>query len=174
MPSSAVPEGFREALLFEFDIAQRQLLALANSLPGDKYGWRPDATARAVSEILVHVAGGIFFLLELAGHTAPSEIYGDITAQDEEPLWVRFAKSNDELEKAMTAKDAVLEILTRSFLSAREAITQTSEAALISPQIRRTYMRLIAHTHEHMGQMIAYTRINGLCVPWPDWRPDKR
>ena len=122
----------------------------------------------------MHVAGGIFFLLELAGHTAPSEIYGDITAQGEEPLWVRFAKRNDELEKTMTAKDAVLEFLTGSFLAAREAITQTNEAALTSPQMRRTYMRLIAHTHEHMGQMIAYARINGLRVPWPDWRPDKR
>jgi hypothetical protein len=40
--------------------------------------------------------------------------------------------------------------------------------------MRRLSMRMMAQTHEHMGQMIAYTRMLGMRVPWPDWRPDKR
>jgi len=40
--------------------------------------------------------------------------------------------------------------------------------------VRRVYLRLLAHTHEHMGQMIAYLRFNDIAPPWPDWRPDRR
>ena len=40
--------------------------------------------------------------------------------------------------------------------------------------VRRVYLRLLAHAHEHMGQMIAYLRFNGIAPPWPDWRPDRR
>lgn len=35
-------------------------------------------------------------------------------------------------------------------------------------------MGALADTHEHMGQMIAYTRINGMSPPWPDWRTGAR
>jgi hypothetical protein len=162
-----IPDGFPEALLFEFDIVERQLLGLGNTIPAEKYGWRPDAEARSVSEVLVHVAAGNFFLLQLAGHAVPADIYGQITAQGEERLWT-VVKRNDDLEKTITSKDAVLELLTRSLHSTREAIAQTDEKALAEPLTRRAYMRMIAHTHEHMGQMIAYTRINGLRAPWPD------
>jgi hypothetical protein len=40
--------------------------------------------------------------------------------------------------------------------------------------VRRVYLRLLAHTDEHMGQMIAYLRFNGIVPTWPDWRPDRR
>jgi uncharacterized damage-inducible protein DinB len=36
--------------------------------------------------------------------------------------------------------------------------------------IRRVYVRMLAHTHAHRGQLIAYTRAMGLPAPWPDWR----
>jgi hypothetical protein len=171
--AASLPNTFRDALLFEFDIAQRQLLGLANAIPVEKYGWRPDDKTRSVSEVLVHVAGGTFFLLQLAGHTLPPDIYGHITAKGQDAWWA-IAKHNDELEQTLTNKDAVLELLKRSLGSAREAIIQTDEAALAEPLTRRAYMRLIAHTHEHMGQIIAYSKMNGLQVPWPDWRPDRR
>jgi uncharacterized damage-inducible protein DinB len=172
MQATPVPDGFREALLFEFDVAERQLVALANAIPAEKFSWRPDDTARSVSEVLIHVAAGNFFLLSLAGQPAPSDIYGEITARSEQ--WQSFAKRNDELEKTIKEKDPVLRLLTRSLRSAREAISEQTEAALAGPLTRRTYMRMLAHAHEHMGQMIAYTRVIGLRVPWPDWRPDRR
>jgi len=34
--------------------------------------------------------------------------------------------------------------------------------------VRRFYLRMLAHSHEHMGQLIAYTRLMGYRVPWPD------
>ena len=34
--------------------------------------------------------------------------------------------------------------------------------------VRRLYLRMLAHSHEHMGQAIAYVRSMGYKVPWPD------
>jgi uncharacterized damage-inducible protein DinB len=28
------------------------------------------------------------------------------------------------------------------------------------------YLRIIAHANEHMGQLIAYARMNGIVPPW--------
>ena len=51
---------------------------------------------------------------------------------------------------------------------------KTSTDAGEQTTVRRVYLRLLAHADEHMGQMIAYLRFNGIAPPWPDWRPDRR
>ena len=51
--------GFKGEYLWEFDIADRQLSALAEAFPAERYGWRTAETARSVSEILVYVAAVI-------------------------------------------------------------------------------------------------------------------
>jgi hypothetical protein len=50
--------GFKGEYLWEFDIAERQLLALAEGFPAERYGWRTAETARSVNEVLVHLAAG--------------------------------------------------------------------------------------------------------------------
>ena len=50
--------GFRGEYLWEFDFAEKQLLALAEAFPAERYAWRPAETARSVSEVLVHVGAG--------------------------------------------------------------------------------------------------------------------
>ena len=31
---------------------------------------------------------------------------------------------------------------------------------------RAVYLRILVHVHEHMGQAIAYARVNGIVPPW--------
>lgn len=64
--STCLP-GFKGEFLWEFDIAQRQLLTLADAFPTERYAWRPVETARSVSEVLVHVAVGNLTLLGIVG-----------------------------------------------------------------------------------------------------------
>ena len=33
---------------------------------------------------------------------------------------------------------------------------------------RRMYMLLLSHAHEHLGQSIAYARMNGVAPPWTE------
>jgi uncharacterized damage-inducible protein DinB len=76
----------------------------------------------------------------------------------------------------------VIEILTRAFQAVRKTFTEAEDAVLDQGRhffgkqttVRRVYLRLLTHTHEHMGQMIPYMRMSGMTAPWPDWRPDRR
>jgi hypothetical protein len=174
-------EGIRGELLWELEIAERQLIALAEAIPAEKYGWRPNDTTRSVSEILIHVAAGNFMLLDQIGVPPPIDIYGPLPAEGLDRLW-GMVRRNDELEKSVRGKNEVTSMLTRSLAAVSKSLAQATGAELERPRhffgeqttVRRVYLRQLAHTHEHMGQMIAYVKFNGIATPWPDWRPDRR
>ncbi len=173
--------GFRGEFLWEWDIAVRQLTQLASAFPEDDYEWRPDTSARCVSEIFVHVACGTFMLLEQLGIEAPRDLFPGVPEPAEERFWA-FLRRNDEMESAVRGKQAVISLLGRALDSAREAISRTNDAELErslfffreNTTVRRVFLRLLAHTHEHMGQLIGFMRTRGIPAPWPDWRPDRR
>jgi uncharacterized damage-inducible protein DinB len=174
-------DGFRGEFLAEWDIAERQLLQLANAFAAGDYEWRPGTTARSVSEVLVHVGCGTFMLLEVLGTRAPADLYPNAPEEPMERLWA-LVRKNDELEQASREKDKVVALLTRALASARDTITRLDDAGLErtlfffgqTSTIRRVSLRLLAHTHEHMGQLIGYMRMRGMPAPWPDWRPDRQ
>jgi uncharacterized damage-inducible protein DinB len=174
-------DGFRGEFLWELEIAERQMMAMAEAIPAEKYDWRPGKNARSISEVFVHVAAGNFMLLEAVGAAAPVDLYGKVPAQGQERFW-GLVRRNDELEKSIREKIPVTEVVRRSLQAVRDSVTQSDDAELDQlryffgeqTSVRRVYLRLLAHTHEHMGQMIAYIRINGMSPPWPDWRPDRR
>jgi uncharacterized damage-inducible protein DinB len=179
-PTSRI-DGFRGEFLWELEIAERQTMAMAEAIPPTKYDWRPDDKTRSTSEVFVHVAAGNFTLLEVVGTAVPPDIYVAIPAQGQERFW-GIVRRNDELETSVREKVAVTNILNRSFEAVRNTFTAADNPQLDEHRyffgehttVRRVYLRLLAHTHEHMGQMIAYLRINGIGPPWPDWRPDRR
>ncbi len=174
-------DGFRGEFLWELEIAERQMIALAEAIPGDKYDWRTDEKARSVSEVFVHVSAGNFMLLDIVGTAAPVDLYGQVPAQGSEHFW-GLAKRNDELEKNVREKTVVIDILKQSLQAVRKSFTESTDDELDRGQhffgeqttVRRVYLRQLVHTHEHMGQMIGYVRFMGLKPPWPDWRPDRR
>jgi uncharacterized damage-inducible protein DinB len=174
-------EGFRGEFLWELEIVERQTLALAEGIPQDKYDWRPAPTARSVSEVFAHVAVGNFMLVDIAGRPAPEDVYAGVPPEGQEHFW-GLVKRNDELERGLRDKAAVIDLLRRSFHTAGAQVAAADEPELNrtvqffgeETTIRRVFLRLLAHTHEHMGQMIGYVRGMGLEAPWRDWRPDRR
>jgi uncharacterized damage-inducible protein DinB len=181
MTTTARIPGFLGEYLWELDIVTRQLVAMAEALPAEKYGWRPDPKARPVSAVLVHVSAGNFMLLEAVGVPAPDDLYGVVPGEGEARLWGQIRR-NDELEAAIVEKAAVVDMLKKSLDSVRRNFSESSEDDLErslhffgeETTVRRVYLRLLAHAHEHMGQMIAFLRFNGMAPPWPDWRPDRQ
>jgi uncharacterized damage-inducible protein DinB len=171
--------GFKGEFLWELEIAERQLLALAEAFPAERYGWRPDG-ARSVSEVIVHVAAGNFMLLAVAGISAAPDVYGQIEGETPQRMFAMDSK-NQELEKNLTERTQVIAFLRRSLAAMRESFTKTSEEELERREmfffeqttVRRVYLRGLTHTHEHMGQLIAYTRAMGAPAPWPDWRKSR-
>jgi uncharacterized damage-inducible protein DinB len=80
------------------------------------------------------------------------------------------------MEKTVTAKAEVVNWLKRSL----DAV-KTARAGLNSADLQRgvkingkdatvdgMYLRIIVHANEHMGQLVAYARMNGIVPPWSE------
>jgi len=149
-------EGLWQGFDGEWGHVSRQLVALAEAMPQTAYSWRPGPGVRSTSEVFMHVAIANFGLLQFTGPKVPADL-----------------KSPD-LEKTVTAKADVINWLKRSL----EAV-KTARAGLKPGDLDRkikvegrnatvdgVYLRIIVHANEHMGQLVAYARVNGIVPPW--------
>jgi uncharacterized damage-inducible protein DinB len=150
----AVPRtGVRAELLHDLDDMQKKILSLAMAIPAEKYSWRPARGVRSVSEVYMHIAGGNYTLVSFVG---------DKSMVDTRSF------------ERITEKTRVLEELRRSFDYLRDSIAGTSDADLDKPirmfgndsTERAAFMMALNHLHEHLGQSVAYARMNGVVPPW--------
>jgi uncharacterized damage-inducible protein DinB len=149
-------EGIWEGYDGEWGHVSRQLISLAEAIPADKYKWRPAPGVRSVSEVYMHIALANFYLLSVTGTKMPPDI-----------------KSND-MEKTVTSKAEVIQFLERSLDAVKRARAQLKPVDLQrkveiegkTVSVDGMYLRIIIHDNEHMGQLIAYARMNGIVPPW--------
>jgi uncharacterized damage-inducible protein DinB len=157
-------EGIWEGYDGEWDHVSKQLIALAEATPQDKFTWRPAPGVRSTSEVYMHIALANFYLLSVTGPPMPSDI------------------KSEDMEKTVTSKADVIAFLKRSL----DAV-KTARAQLKSGDLQRhvkimnkdvtvdgMYLRIIVHDNEHMGQLIAYARMNGLAPPWSEGSTEKK
>jgi uncharacterized damage-inducible protein DinB len=149
------PPSIRALFLKQLDDVEKKLNGLAQATPADKYGWRPGAGVRSISEVFVHVAGANFFFPTMAGVPAPAGL-------------------DPKAEKNVTDKAAVQALLKKSFAHAREAAQGLSDEDMAKPAkmfgqpstVGAVFFTMATHMHEHLGQAIAYARTNGVVPPW--------
>jgi uncharacterized damage-inducible protein DinB len=139
---------------------ERNYIRLAEAIPAGKYTWRPGEGVRSVSEVLLHIAGANYNFPNMAGNALPAGV------------------SLTNFEQSATEKAKVIEILKASFAHARQVVGKQTEADFVKPvklfgrdtQVREIYLVMNHHMHEHMGQLIAYARVNGVVPPWTEER----
>jgi uncharacterized damage-inducible protein DinB len=154
MTAHAQYEGIWEGYDGELTHVTKQLIELAEATPADKFAWRPAPGVRSMSEVYMHIAIANFYLLSATGLKEP-----DLP---------------DELEKKVTAKAEVIDWLKRSLAAVKTARAQLKPGDLerkvkIGGKVvpaEGVYLRIIIHNNEHMGQLIAYARMNGIVPPW--------
>jgi uncharacterized damage-inducible protein DinB len=146
----------RAAVTLQLDGAQKELISLAEAMPADKYAWRPGEGVRSVGEVYMHVATANYFLPTFWGIKVPAGI--DLRG----------------LEKEGADKAKTVATLKQSFDYFRQAMDGLSDADLGKPidffghKTTAAYAMLQAvfHAREHLGQSIAYARVNGVVPPW--------
>ncbi|PYT11731.1 MAG: damage-inducible protein DinB [Acidobacteria bacterium] len=152
----AQPEGIWQGYDGEWGHVSRQLMALAQATPAEKFAWRPAPGVRSMSEVYMHIALANFYLLSVTGPKMPADI-----------------KSSD-MEKTVTAKADVVDWLKRSLDAVKTAhasvkpddLQRKVKIADRDANVDGMYLRIIIHANEHMGQLIAYARMNGIVPPW--------
>ncbi len=149
--------GFQHDLLVDLDEVQDKIERLAAAMPQEKYTWRPAPGVRSVSEVYMHIAGGNYVLGTFIG-PPPEDVPPDL--------------------ERITDKKSVLAELKRSFAYLRHLIENESDADLdksvkvfgTATTQRALFMTMLNHLHEHLGQSIAYARMNGVVPPWSEAR----
>jgi uncharacterized damage-inducible protein DinB len=150
----AFEAAFRESLLRSFDEASGKIVRLAEAIPAERYGWRPMEGVSSVREVLVHVTATNYALGERLGTKAPLDRKG--------------------LDAAMQGKDEALAAtragiaFIRGVLATVPAEALTEEVTVFgykAPRLRVAFLPA-DHAHEHLGQLIAYARMNQVVPPW--------
>lgn len=151
-------------LLRDLGQLERKMMALARAIPAEKYNWKPAEGVRSVGEVLLHVAADNYLLPAALGYTpdAATGIKGD------------DYKTAQAFENRKLDRDATIAELEKSFAFLRASLTATTQAKL-GEQVslfgqkfsgQQTWIMTATHLHEHLGQMIAYARANGVTPPW--------
>jgi uncharacterized damage-inducible protein DinB len=138
---------------------QKKYVDLAQALPAEKFTWRPEAGVRSVSELFLHVAGANYNFPPMMTGTAPAAGY-----------------NKEGFEKSTTDKTKVIEQLNKSFAYAIASVQNMSNADFAKPEKKLgpeandgdVIYLMVMHNHEHLGQSIAYARMNGVTPPWTE------
>jgi uncharacterized damage-inducible protein DinB len=160
-PDRATALEMRKEFLTELDSLHSKFMQLAEAFPADKYAWRPAPRVRSVGEVFMHVASEYYYWTPAVFGAVPSPV-------------VEANKAGFEKFEKMSSKPEVLKHLQEGFAYGRQAVATLDEAKITG--IHRIFNRdrqaiqmsldMISDLHEHLGQLIAYARMNGVKPPW--------
>jgi uncharacterized damage-inducible protein DinB len=156
--ASTPTSGPRAEFLEEIAYFEQRYLSLAEALPAEKYSWRPREGVRSVGEVYAHIVAANYGVARALGTELPPGL-------DFKSL---LALSGD--------KPKVIQALKDSFRHFRQAILALNDADADKPQkmfnrqttLRGSFLMINRHFGEHLGQSIAYARINGVVPPWTE------
>jgi uncharacterized damage-inducible protein DinB len=172
MTSAPAISPLRQELLDSFDDAAKEALALAKAIPEEKYSWRPMEGVRSFGEVFTHMAGSTLLFGSFTGMKAPEGPAHDLAA-----VYMKKGVRTPELlteDGAVNDKTKVVAMMEQCFQIGRDWIRNTPDADLektvpfFGQQIttRALLMELSNHLNQHLGQSIAYARVNHIVPPW--------
>lgn len=158
MAPAAPSSGFRAEFLEEIAYYEQRYTRLAEAIPVEKYTWRPVEGVRSVGEVFTHIVAANYGVARALG-TAP-------------PAGLDFKA----IAGLSADKAKVVQALKESFTHFRGAITSLSEPDADKPQnmfnrhttLRGSFVVITGHFGEHLGQSIAYARVNSVVPPWTE------
>ena len=134
-----------------------QVMQLAKAIPAEKYSYTPQRGVRSVAEVCSHIISANYFFASKLGAQIPSDV------------------KMETIEKDLKTKDAIEKELKRSYDLMLSAIRNTKDNVLANKvefpfpgeyTSMSAILISLAHSNEHLGQLIAYARMNGITPPW--------
>jgi len=152
------PSGFLGEFEGQFGASAGKFVALAEAMPASAYDWSPGEGVASVAGVFMHVAR--------YNYMYPHENMGRATPVPPS----EYRRWEDEV----TDKDQVVEILKASMQYVR-TVAESMDAAALDHETTlygrnvgewAVMLQLVTHMNEHLGQSIAYARMNGVIPPW--------
>lgn len=139
-----------------YNFTAKKVGDLANAIPTDKYEWSPGEGVRSIKETVLHVASSNYFFGSQLGMEIPEGV--DMQGMEKSDM------SKEEAIKALKesvdfANKAVKNVPTEEMSAELNLFGQTFSK-------RQLIFILGDHVAEHLGQLIAYARMNEVTPPW--------
>jgi uncharacterized damage-inducible protein DinB len=158
--ASSVAADLRE----DIERVEKKVIDLARAIPEDKYSWRPSAGVRSVGEVLLHISADNYLMPSAIGF--PADAASGVKGDDYNTALA--------YEKRTMNKAAMIGELERSFAYLKKHLSDTPASRMAQPismfgtslSGQRAWILTTTHLHEHLGQLIAYARSNGVVPPW--------
>ena len=137
------------------------VMQLAKAIPAEKYAYSPQQGVRSVAEVCAHIVSANYFFASRLGAQLPADV------------------KMETIEKDLATKDMIEKELKRSYDLMIGAIKNTQDAALANKVEfpfpgeftgMSAILISLAHSNEHLGQLIAYARMNQITPPWSEGR----
>ena len=151
--------ALKASFLADLDTMQKKYVGLAEAFPPDKYTWKPMDGVRSVAEVLM--------LAAFEGYNFIPNSFGGKPAD---------LGTREEAAKLRTLSDKaqVIEHLNKGFAHAKKELEALDPATLTGKRKVFGQDRSAAEIalfvggdlHEHLGQLIAYARMNHIVPPW--------
>jgi len=140
-----------QSLLANWNDIGNRLITMAQDWPEDKYTYRPNDKVRTFQQVLLHVAGSNYDLLN---HVSGAKM-GD--------------GRNDPAISDYQSKDQTVAFLKKSVSDGAAEIQKEGDSGILAHL--DYWVGYTEHMGEHYGQLVVYYRNNGV-VP-PESRPKK-
>jgi hypothetical protein len=139
-----------------------KFVALANAIPEDRYDWRPMDGVRSVREVLLLIAA--------EGNTYPANWGLPLAEGAERGYEAEMAR----LDGVAKTKAQLVAEMERSFDHLARSLAGMSDSAHAADgktwgramTVEAGITMALADMHEHLGQLIAYARMNRVVPPW--------
>jgi hypothetical protein len=161
VPTRESAREIRKRFLMDLDTLQSKFVALSEAIPAEKYSWRPAPGVRSIGEALMHVAREYYVYTPMS--------YGATRS----PVIPRGPEAFKTFESKSTKAD-VQKHLKEGFAYMKQQIEGLDPAAITGTKkifggdrtIIESSFIMSGDLHEHLGQLIAYARSNGVTPPW--------
>jgi uncharacterized damage-inducible protein DinB len=151
-----MPAGIRGEMIASMKDAGTKVEELATAIPDGKFTWKPSKDVRSAGQVFLHVVAANYLIPSFLG--------------------VQPTMSKDELMKldSQTMEPAKIRQMIKDYAWAEKAIADTPDSDLETQTEffgmkwtkRSAILLLTSHSHEHLGQLIAYARSNNVVPPW--------
>ena len=151
------PPGIRGEVIANMMDAGDKIIELAGAVPAGKWAWRPGKGVRSMGEVYLHVVQGNYFLCTFLGAAPPMKM-----------------EELQQLDTTPQTPEKTVQMLKDSYAFAGKTIAGLSDTELAA-QVnffgnmmtkQAIMLAAAAHSHEHLGQSIAYARMNRVVPPW--------
>ncbi|MDH4089242.1 MAG: DinB family protein [Cyclobacteriaceae bacterium] len=139
--------------------ASDHIMQLAQAIPAEKYSWTPQDGVRSVRTVLTHIISANYFFATKLGAKLPEGVKMESLELD--------LQKKEDIAAALKQSSA---LIVDAVKNAKDADMATKVEYPFPGEYTNMSSILIAlsHANEHLGQLIAYARTNGIKPPWSE------